>query len=61
MSIPHQVLGTTKDDCRYVKAVLTAYLGGIPGIDLSFPNIHIHVYIYNLIKFYKPNQGLKLY
>ena len=28
-SIPHAVMGPTKDHCRYIKALLTLYLGAI--------------------------------
>ena len=38
-SIPHPVMGTTRDYCRYIKALLSPYSGAITraGIDLR-PN-----------------------
>ena len=43
-SIPHPVMGTTRDYCRYIKALLIPYSGAITigGIDLTY--LYLSVY-----------------
>ena len=45
-SIPHPVVGTTRDYCRYIKALLSPYSGAIAveGIDLTFDGLGFAVF-----------------